>query len=156
MLFEPSNFWITVLNVLGIPIVHLGISWLSLKLPASWFQGTTMPKTSAERLYEKCFLIRKWKKYLPDAAPWFDGFSKGKLESTDPDYLREFIQETRRGEFSHWLQLIMISLFVVWNPPVAAGIMVFYAWVSNFPCILNQRYVRIRMSRVLHKTDQSS
>lgn len=79
------------------------------------------------------------------------GFAKGKLESTDNEYLTRFIAETKRGEFSHWLQFFVICCFSVWNPLPATAIIVVYSTLSNFPCILNLRYTRLRILRVMRK-----
>jgi glycosyl-4,4'-diaponeurosporenoate acyltransferase len=102
-------------------------------------------------VYEKVFFIRRWKHLLPDGAPWFDGFPKKKLESTEPGYLRKFILETRRGEFSHWLQIIAITGFIAWNPFPANLIIISYALASNLPCLLNLRHTRQRLLPVLQK-----
>ena len=67
----------------------------------------TRPPGPDRRLYERVFLVRRWKHLLPDAAPWFGGVAKAKLQSAEPAYLDTFAAETRRGEFSHWLQLIL-------------------------------------------------
>ena len=152
MWLELPNTWIVILNVFGIPSVHLLIAWWSNRLPSRWFQSelpTSARKPS--RIYEDLFFIRRWKKFLPDAGPWMKGFPKGKLKSTDPDYLRAYILEARRGEFSHWLQLIAITGFVLWNPYPANYVIIFYTLLSNMPCILNLRYTRKRMLPVLIK-----
>jgi glycosyl-4,4'-diaponeurosporenoate acyltransferase len=152
MWLELPNIYIVVINVIGIPAAHLLIAWWSTRLPSPWFQ-CSIPNSAEKphRVYEDIFLIRRWKKYLPDAAPWLKGFPKGQLKSSDPDYLRAFILETRRGEFSHWIQLVVISAFILWNPYPANYIIVTYALLSNMPCILNLRYTRKRMLYVLLK-----
>lgn len=152
MWLELPNIWIAVINILGIPVCHLGIAWLSTCLPARMFQQQLAHTEQANGdWYDHVFHVRRWKKLLPDAAPWFRGFAKGKLKSTDSIYLTTFIGETRRGEFSHWLQIIAISLFILWTPYPASIIIVLYAIASNAPCIINLRYTRLRMVNLLHK-----
>jgi glycosyl-4,4'-diaponeurosporenoate acyltransferase len=152
MWFEFSQLTIALLNCLGIPLVHLGAAWCCEQLDERHFIRP-LPQAPRQpgRIYEKIFLIKRWKQLLPDGAPLFDGFPKKKLESTEPGYLRKFILETRRGEFSHWLQWIFISGFVVWNPFPANLIILLYAALSNLPCLLNLRYTRIRLIPVLLK-----
>jgi glycosyl-4,4'-diaponeurosporenoate acyltransferase len=154
MWLKLPDLWIILLNALGIPIVHLAIAWLATALPGSFFYR----KTSNHRflkieksgwLYHRAFHIRKWKKYLPDAAPWFEGFSKANLKSTDLDYLKEFITETRRGEWSHWIQSLLIAVFILWTPMPGAWVIIIYSILANFPCILNLRYTRLRLLRVI-------
>ena len=150
MWIELTNTWIIVANVLGIPAAHIFISWLCTISPSDWFDKSP-PKNSPKPhpAYEKLFLIRSWKHLLPDAAPWMKGFPKGKLQSTEPDYLREFMLETRRGELAHWLQWFVISCFIAWNPYPANLVILGYAALANLPCILNLRYTRIRIGRVI-------
>lgn len=150
MWIELSNTWIVIANVLGIPATHILISWCCTNMPSSWFERP-LPTTTRKPhpVYEKLFLIRHWKHLLPDAAPWMKGFPKGSLASTDPDYLRKFMLETRRGELAHWLQWFAISIFISWNPYPANLIILFYAAISNTPCLLNLRYTRIRIAHYL-------
>ncbi len=157
MWLELSNVWIVVLNALGIPAIHLGISWLFTKLDrerfdaASWlFRGRPIEEGGV--IYQTLFRIRSWKHLLPDAAPWFDGFAKGKLADKDPAYLRAFIAETCRGEAAHYAQIPGILLTLIWNPwPVAAIVMIVYAFASNLPCLILQRFTRARLKKLLEE-----
>lgn len=151
MLLELSNLWIVILNVIGIPAIHLGISWIYTQMPQERFNTQSfLFKTrgweKGGRIYQKLFRIRKWKHLLPDAAPWFHGFAKGKLSRRDPDYFRAFIAETCRGEAAHYAQIPGIMLTLIWNPwPVAAIVMIVYAFLSNLPCLILQRFTRARL-----------
>lgn len=152
MWLEFSNLTITLLNCLGIPAVHLAIAWLCEQFGDHHFVRclpSVAPKPN--KFYEKYLFIRRWKRLLPDGAPWFDGFPKKKLKSTEPDYLRKFILETRRGEFSHWIQWILITGFIAWNPFPANLIIIAYAFASNVPCLLNLRHTRQRLLPALIK-----
>lgn len=152
MLADIPLIWIAVINTLGIPLTHLAIAWVSTQLPRTWFaKKQTYSGANNTEIYEKLFFVRSWKHLLPDGAPWFKGFAKSSLESTDPDYLRTFITETRRGEFSHWVQIVAICCLTIINPWPAKLIITVYALLSNMPCIINLRYTRIRMLRVLAK-----
>ena len=152
MWIELTNTWIIIANVLGIPVAHVLLSWLCTIAPARWFDKP-LPKQCPKPhgIYETLFLIRSWKHLLPDAAPWIKGFPKDSIQSTKPDYLRRFILETRRGELAHWLQWLVISSFITWNPYPANLVILVYAMLVNLPCILNLRYTRIRLGRVLSK-----
>lgn len=155
MWLELSNLWIVILNALGIPAIHLGISWWFTKLdrdrfhPDSWLYRERSWEAGG-RIYQTLFQIRRWKHLLPDAAPWFDGFAKGKLGDKNPVYLRAFIAETCRGEAAHYAQIPGILLTLIWNPwPVAAIVMIVYAFASNLPCLLLQRFTRARLRGLL-------
>lgn len=156
MIFDLPNILIVILNVLGIPITHFAIAWLTTQLPDYYFQ-IKQPFNSKEfsnpinPIYEKVLFIRLWKDKLPDAGPWLKGFSKGTLQLTSTVYLSKFIEETRRGELSHWLQLLFICSFITWNPWPANVVIILYSLLSNLPCIFNQRFTRQRMLKILHK-----
>ncbi len=160
MWIELPNLWIAVINCLGIPATHLLISWLSTRLPAATFhpEGPLFHTRAWERggfPYQRIFKVRQWKDRLPDAAPWFKGFAKGKLRSTEPAYLRTFILETCRGEFSHWLQIIAISCFIAITPYPACLFIIAYSLLSNLPCIINLRHTRIRLKKLLQASSRS-
>jgi glycosyl-4,4'-diaponeurosporenoate acyltransferase len=60
--------------------------------------------------------------------------------------------ETCRGEAVHWIVLFCSGLFFLWNPQWLAWCMVVYAILANLPCIIVQRYNRLRMARVLARS----
>ena len=60
-----------------------------------------------------------------------------------------FVRETRRAELGHWWALACSPLFVLWNPPLAAALLVAYGVLANLPFILIQRYNRLRTQSVL-------
>lgn len=153
MLLELSSLWVALLNVLGIPAAHFGLSWAFTRMPAAWFRPGTRPfrRWPGERLwiYEQVWRVRSWKDRLPDAAAWFGGFAKRRLDRRDADYLQRFRIETCRGEAAHWAQWIVISGFVIWTPWPWALVLPGYAALSNLPCILLQRHNRLRLDQVL-------
>ena len=157
MLIELSNPLIAVANIVCIPLVHILVAKLTNSLPLSLFHTKKSPAAPAPHssgwIYEKLFFIRTWKDSLPDGGAWLNGFSKAKLAARSSSYLREFIQETRRGEFSHYLQALLILICLLWTPSPGSVIILLYAVLSNLPCILNQRYTRNRMQRVLFSRD---
>jgi glycosyl-4,4'-diaponeurosporenoate acyltransferase len=148
---ELPILWIVVLNLAGWPVIQFGLAWAFTRMPVAWF---TPPASGAweqgGRFYERVFGIKRWKGRLPDAARWFGGgFAKGRLASTDPDYLRRFVRETWRGELCHWVAIGFAPVFFLWNPCWGDWIIVAYALAANLPCILVQRYNRLRLGRLL-------
>lgn len=155
MWLELPPLWIVVLNLVAIPAIHLGISWGCTRLapeafpPESWL-FRERPWERGGQVYQRLFRIRHWKSFLPDAAPWFDGFAKAHLRGKDAAYLRTFLVETCRGEAAHWAQVLGLLVTLLWNPwPIAAGVMIASALLSNLPCLLLQRYTRARLRRLL-------
>ena len=101
-------------------------------------------------LYRRLLLIRSWKHLLPDGAALFRrGFRKKRLASTDPGYLRLFMAESCRAELTHWLAIIPFWVFGFWAPPFVIPLMLAYAVAANAPCILAQRYNRLRIAALL-------
>jgi glycosyl-4,4'-diaponeurosporenoate acyltransferase len=67
-----------------------------------------------------------------------------------------FRAETRRAELGHWSAMACGPLFVLWNPPAVAAVMVVYGVVVNAPFIAIQRFNRLRIGRVLARRSRSS
>tara|TARA_R110002096_G_scaffold242836_4_gene434681 strand:+ start:707 stop:1195 length:489 start_codon:yes stop_codon:yes gene_type:complete len=162
MWIELPAFWLTLLNLCAIPAIHLGVSWCYTGMPASWFDPESLwfRQRGWERggsIYQSFFKIRSWKGMLPDAAPWFGGFAKGKLKEKDPSYIAAFIVETCRGEAAHYAQMAVLLATLIWNPwPIAALVMIIYALFSNLPCSVLQRYTRARLRRLRDQLEQRS
>lgn len=152
MLIQLPALWLVVVNVAAWLAIHLGVAWVGTKLPEhlfrpgdAWFRPRPWERRG---LYERAFRIRAWKDLLPDGAALFrKGFRKKRLMSRDPEYLERFARETCRGEAVHWVVLGSSPFFFLWNPWWAGLIMVAYGMVANVPCILAQRYNRLRLMR---------
>ena len=157
MLIELPLGWIVLLNALAWLVIQLGMAWTMTRIPACRFN----PHSSLAQLwnweqsgdaYEKVFAIKRWKDSLPDAASWFKGgFAKAELRARTPDFLEQFLRETWRGELTHWLALLTLPLFAIWNPGWGVAVNSTYAVAANLPCILVQRYNRARLLRVLER-----
>jgi glycosyl-4,4'-diaponeurosporenoate acyltransferase len=140
-------------NLLGWPVIQLGLSGAFLRLPVEWFKNDTWLTAPRRwerggRLYRDCFAIRRWKALLPDGASWFGGFSKRRPGSRHGAHLARFLLETRRAELAHWSMVACLPLFFLWNPAWACWVMTLYALGANLPCILAQRYNRLVLLRV--------
>lgn len=98
------------------------------------------------RWYRRRLRIHRWKDRLPEAGALFaGGVSKRQLPAYDAAGLRAFARETRRAELAHWWALACGPLFVLWNPPLAAALLVTYGVLVNLPFIAIQRYNRQRI-----------
>ena len=155
MLIELPLFWLITLNVLGWPVIHIAMAWGATQLPVHWFDPQSWlfrPRNweKGGEIYERHFAIRRWKERLPDAASWFrNGFPKNSLAELAPDYLERFVKETCRAEAAHLMTMATALIFFLWNYWWVDLIMVAYAIMANLPCILTQRYNRLRLTRLL-------
>ena len=148
-------------NVMGWPVIHLSVSFVTLRLPQRCFARDTWltaprPWERDSRLYRDVLAIRAWKSMLPDGAQWLGGFTKKRLRQRDSSYLTQFLAETRRSEMAHWCMLGCLPLFFLWNPPWACCVMTAYALAANLPCILAQRYNRVVLGRVLQTRQRAA
>jgi glycosyl-4,4'-diaponeurosporenoate acyltransferase len=157
VLIELPTIWLIVVNVLAWLVIHLGVAWAGTQLraerfsPQSWICRARRWEGGG-RFYEKVFGVKLWKDRLPDGAALFrGGFRKKQLNARDPQYLARFVRETCRGEIVHWVVLSAAPVFFLWNPPWAGAVMIFYAVIANLPCILAQRYNRLRLTRLMEK-----
>lgn len=102
--------------------------------------------------YRRRLRIHRWKDRLPEAGDLFrGGVSKRRLPSYDVAGLELFVRETRRAELAHWWAMACGPVFVLWNPPLAAGLLVAYGVGVNLPFIWIQRYNRSRTLALLER-----
>lgn len=144
---------LVAVNVVAWGVAHAGTGWYVHRVPVrrlehdSWL---TRPRRWERhgRAYER-IRIRSWKDRLPEAGALFaGGVSKRRLPSADGAGLDRFAAETRRAEHGHWLAAAAGPLFVLWNPPSIAAVMVVYGIVVNAPFVMIQRYNRQRIGRI--------
>lgn len=102
------------------------------------------------RGYRRWLRINRWKDKVPEAGALFrGGLSKRHLPSYDEAGLQLFVRETRRAELAHWWCLLCGLFFLLWNPPLAAVLLVSYGVAANLPFILIQRYNRLRIQALI-------
>ena len=149
-----STFSTVLLDIVAWLFFHLAVSYWVTRRPAEkfsclngWYRPRSFEKET--RLY-RILRVHDWKSNLPDAAPWFAGPPKSKLPGRHKVALSLFLTETCRGELAHWLTFLCGPLFFLWNKPWVGAVMMFYAGLINFPCILVQRYNRLRLWRILN------
>jgi len=100
--------------------------------------------------YQRRLRINRWKDRLPEAGALFPGgLSKRHVPGYDVAGLQLFARETRRAELAHWWALCCGPAFILWNPPLAAGLNVAYGVAVNLPFIAIQRYNRQRIQKLV-------
>lgn len=152
MLIQLNPWSLTVVNIAAWMLFHLGLAALATALPLRRFRPdgwVCRPRRweGGGQVYERLFAVRRWKGLLPEGVNLLGtGFRKGRLERRDAAYLQRFYLETCRAETAHWWVWLCGPLFFLWNPPWAGWIMVVYATAVNLPCIIAQRYNRLRLA----------
>lgn len=147
--------WTVLLDVLAWLVIHISVSQIiahpsaNVFDPDSWLYRERRWERNG-RTYEVFFKTRRWKEILPDGAALFkSGFRKKRLQNVDAGYIQTFIRETCRAEITHWVVFSFAVFFFIWNIWWVGIIMILYALTVNMPCIIAQRYNRIRLTRLL-------
>jgi glycosyl-4,4'-diaponeurosporenoate acyltransferase len=160
VLVELSPVWLVAANVAAWLAVQLCLAWGLTRVPARRFDpwcALARPRRweCGGRVYLRVFRVRRWKDRLPDGATWVGGTGKRSLPARSREALESFARESWRGELVHWLALLALPLFALWNPPWAMLANAAYAATANLPCIIAQRYNRARLREtVLRGTRQ--
>lgn len=153
---------IVILDFLGWFVIHMGMAYLFTRLPERYintefwlFRPRQWERNGS--IYSKILGVKRWKEYLPDGAALFKGgFRKKRLTRTGSAYYRRFIIETCRGEAAHWAVIFCTPVFFIWNYWWVNIIMVLYALTANIPCIVTQRYNRLRLHGILRRKQQAT
>ena len=155
MPIELPTIWIVILNVLLWPVIQVALAWGFTRMPVCWFNPPATPAFESAVFHEKFLWIKHWKNLLPDGADWIGGaFNKSQLRATDREYLHRFIIESWRGELCHGCALLFVPVFFLWNPWWGNCVILAYALIANLPCLIAQRYNRIRLRRLLARINQ--
>ena len=116
--------------------------------PQSWLYRQRIWERGG-KTYKARLKVKKWKRLLPAVAVVVKvGFRKKHLGNADAAYVRRFILETCRAEFTHWVIFLFSLIFFLWNDWWIGLIMVAYGLATNMPCIVTQRYNRMRLERM--------
>jgi len=108
------------------------------------------PFEAGGRWYRRRLRIQRWKDKVPEAGDLFlGGVTKRRLPGYDAAGLALFARETRRAELAHWWALWCGPAFLLWNPPLAAALLVGYGVAVNLPFIAIQRYNRFRIQQLI-------
>jgi glycosyl-4,4'-diaponeurosporenoate acyltransferase len=144
--FSSAGLWIGGSLLVGALANRLPLVWL-MAIPSPPLHGGGRWRLQA---YERHGCIRRWKPWIPDAgAALPGGIRKGSLARRDAQALQRLLAETRRAEWVHWALWPLWSLTLLWLPPVGVVLNLLFATLFNLPCVLLQRYNRLRLQRAL-------
>lgn len=158
MLYSHSNINIILINILLMVFYHLAVLWLCKNLNSKFFDpNRLLYKTNKWEnkglFYIKYLKIKKWKDYLPQYVSK-NGFSKKNLMSVtklDTKYISNFILETCRAEWNHFVCSLYFLISFTINPMPYAVVFSVIPVAINLPFIIIQRYNRIRLKKLTAK-----
>ena len=154
MIFHLTTPITIIIDIVAWFIIHMSVSYIMSRQPLASFKPDSWLYRQRNwekngRIYERLFRLKSWKKKLPDGAAVFkNGFEKKRLKETSQRYLLDFISETCRAELTHWIVLLFGFIFLIWNIWWVGIVMIIYATIVNMPCIITQRYNRIKLRRI--------
>ncbi len=143
-------FLITIWNTL-VFIFSVNIDKRRLDPNGKIFKEKSWEKSG--KFYTETLLIKKWKDHLPQHIGR-NGFSKRhliKFSRLSIDYIQEFILETCRAEWNHFMCCFFALISFAINSFYYALLFSCISIMTNLPFIFIQRYNRIRLRRLLHK-----
>lgn len=131
------------------------------QIPLPWLAQLGEERSRGEvatalRRYEHFWLIRRWKALIPDAGHVLPGgIRKASLMGRDRPGLRRLLAETRRAELVHWALWPAWLVTALWLPPPGVVLNLVFATLFNLPCLLLQRYNRLRVGQLLRGLSQA-
>ena len=140
-------------------IVTSVFAWAAIGLSTGWFMHRVEPARlthdnalarlrpwETRAFYRDRLKISRWKDRLPEAGGFFEGgFVKRQIEDRSEDHLSRWLAETRRAEYTHWLNIAAAPLFLVLVPPPLAAVHLAFALTVHLPFVAIQRYNRLRL-----------
>ncbi len=154
-IFFIPRIWAIALAFVLWGLFQTGAALLSLKIPAKYldpdsFYFRSHPWEQGGAVYDKVFLVKRWKKFLPDGgAALGGGYAKKNLSDFSTDNLNQFLVESCRAEITHIIAIFPFWVFGLFASPQVVAIMLIYALAANIPCVLVQRYNRPRIGKLV-------
>ena len=146
-----------VVDVIAWGVFHAGTGYAAHRLnddrlsQDGWLLRQRRFETAGQ-WYRRRLRVHRWKDKVPEAGGLFrGGVSKRQIPSHDVAGLELFVRETRRAELAHWWAMFCGPVFVLWNPPLAATLLVGYGVAINLPFIAIQRYNRFRTQSLMER-----
>jgi glycosyl-4,4'-diaponeurosporenoate acyltransferase len=161
-IFQLPDGIIFGLCVVGWVIWSVFIGFIGYKLPLQLLETDTCLTQlrfweQDKQWYEKVIQIKLWKDLLPEAGGFFQGgFAKNSIEGGKSTVMLRFLAETRRAEYVHAVIWLFWLFTILWTPMEGVIINLLVGTAFNLPCLLVQRYNRLRLQHLLVLKEQLS
>lgn len=147
-----AGLWLVGSLVVGALANQLPLAWLRAR-PAAASAAVLAARLEA---YQRFLKIRRWKHWIPDAGNALPGgITKASLARRDQLALLRLMAETRRAELVHWALWPLWLLTLLWLPGPGVALNAVFATLFNLPCLLLQRYNRLRLQQLLTRRTQA-
>lgn len=136
------------------------IGFIGYRLPLPLLETDTWltrpyPWGEERRWYDRVLRIKFWKDRLPEAGDFFPGgFRKNCVGGRDTAAMARFLAETRRAEYVHIAIWPFWLVTMLWTPGWGVLINLIVGTVLNLPCLLVQRYNRLRLQHLIQLKGQ--
>ena len=153
----PAAPWLS--SALGWLLWSLLVGSVANCMPAPWLAHAqrltgACPWPESPQDYERRLGIRRWKRWMPDAGAVLPaGVRKDSLIGRDRAALERLMLETSRAELVHLTLWPFWLLTALWLPQAGVLINLVFATLFNLPCLLLQRYNRLRLQRALRRLE---
>ncbi len=149
MLRNTTTLQAVLINVLLMALWHFSMFIACITASKSLFRPNRplYQQRSWERngrWYSDKLHIKKWKDHLP-IHTGKGGFDKSHMDGKTIEYVDEFIFETCRGEWDHWMNCLFVIVALIINPLFLGLIVAAVTLLCNLPFIAIQRYNRFRL-----------
>lgn len=131
------------------------VGFICHRLPLNFLENDTWltqkySQGENSRCYEKLLRIKVWKDWLPEAGDFFaGGFRKSSISGGNYAVMCRFLMETRRAEYVHIFIWPFWLVTILWTPSWGVLINLVIGTAFNLPCLLVQRYNRLRLEHLL-------
>lgn len=145
-------------NIITMCGVGAIIGFMFALIPQSLFNikiwKKSLPFEANGTFYEKYLKIHLWKDLIPQFSKMFHfGYRKDKIPVRDIPHYEMFMIETIRAEITHILLILFSPLYYICFSKGWALFAVMASIIANLPCIVIQRYNRIRISKIITRME---
>lgn len=148
MITDPTA--VIVISILAWALIGVSTGWFMHRVDLAQLTHDSnvsrLRPWETRSFYRDRLKISRWKDRLPEAGGFFEGgFVKRRISDRSSDHVARWLAETRRAEYTHWLNVAAGPLFLTLFPLGPAMVNVGFAVLAHLPFVAIQRYNRLRL-----------